>query len=372
MIITLLIPSLVGCGAERVIVNLANYLSDRGHEVKILNYYYSDCPFKLRNNINRCYLYKRQNKATLIKKLFIHFFTKAYLSSVVRNRLRKLKHFIKNNRTDCYLVMLESATIDLLKLRRYITCPIIASERNYPENYPEIVKKQLYQLSVNADAYVFQTKAAKACYGPSIRKNIVIPNAVNEDFMNISASVYSRRKTIINAGRLEQQKNQALLIKAFQKSGLSDYTLEIYGEGPLRNQLQEQIDTLGLNNIVFLKGYTDQIKSVMSEASLFALSSDYEGIPNVLLEAMATGLPCITTDFAGGGAHTLIDEGKTGIIVPKGDETALANAMRNILTNRELYQQIAENAKKKIEQFNPETIYAKWEQFIEEVVNAYS
>ena len=364
MKITLFIPNLIGCGAERVMVNLANYLQSSGNDVTMLNYHYCESPYELDDSIKRCFLYKSEHKENFFDKCWQYFFTKSYYRFLEKRRLSKLKRFVKSQSTDCYLVMLEQSTIDLLKLRKYISCPIIVSERNYPENYREKTKAQLFELAKLADGFVFQTEAARRCYGDSVKNSTIIPNAVNEGFINLTPYSGEKRKAIINIGRLEDQKNQKLLIEAFVAADLKDYTLEIYGDGPLKSDLQNLIDCLGLKNRAFLKGHVPNVKEYIADASIFVLSSDYEGIPNVLLEAMALGLPAITTDFAGGGAHILIEDGENGLIVPKGDVKQLSSAIRTLAGNTALADKFTGNSLKKIRQFYPENIYPKWEEFI--------
>lgn len=368
MKITLFIPNLIGCGAERVMVNLANYLQSSGNDVTMLNYRYCESPYELDSSIKRRFLYKNKPKENFFGKCWQYFFTGSYHRFHEKRRLSKLKRFVKSQSTDCYLVMLEQSTIDLLKLRKYISCPIIVSERNYPENYREEIKAQLFELARFADGFVFQTEAARGCYGDNVKSSTIIPNAVNKDFINLTPFSGDRRKAIINIGRLEDQKNQALLIEAFAAADLKDYTLEIYGDGPLKTDLQNLITDLGLKEKVFLKGHVPNVKEYIADASIFVLSSDYEGIPNVLLEAMALGLPSITTDFSGGGAHILIKDGENGLIVPKGDAMQLSSAIKTLAGDKTLADRFRDNSLEKIRRFYPENIYPKWEEFIKNII----
>ena len=101
---------------------------------------------------------------------------------------------------------------------------------------------------------------------------------------------------------------------------------------------------------------------------MFVLSSDYEGMPNALMEAMASGLPCVSTDCGGGGARFLIENGENGILVPQRDEDALAAAMEKILSDETLAAKLGENARKLQETLAPEKIYGEWESFIKQIV----
>lgn len=367
MKITLFIPSLIGCGAERVLVNLANYLCRRGHKVCILNYFNGAPSYELDAGIQRRYLFKSQKEPGFFKKIFLYFFPGICERAANRQRLSRLKRFVKRNDTQCYLVMLEQSTIDLLSLRKDIQCPVVVSERNYPGKYRETIRQTLYQLAPLADGFVFQTVQARECYGETVRESTIIPNALNETFATKQPFRGEKRKAIVNVGRLEEQKNQELLIRAFAKTNLPGYVLEIYGDGPLKEHLQSLIDSLNLTQRAFLKGHVDNIEDHIQDADLFVLSSNYEGIPNVVLEAMALGLPCITTDFAGGGAHVLIDHGVNGLIVPVANEAELAESIKTVLTDRALAEKLSRGAVEKVTQFDAETIYSKWESFLVQI-----
>lgn len=134
------------------------------------------------------------------------------------------------------------------------------------------------------------------------RSRKIIPNAINKEFITAEYSG-PRNKQIVSSGRLTEQKNHALLIKAF--AGITAkypaYKLVIYGDGPLRKDLELLASNLGIADKVSFPGYTTEIRKKIERSSLFVLSSDFEGMPNALMEAMALGVPCISTDCKGGG-----------------------------------------------------------------------
>jgi glycosyltransferase involved in cell wall biosynthesis len=135
----------------------------------------------------------------------------------------------------------------------------------------------------------------------------IIPNPINPEF-NVKPFSGKRRKIITSVGRLSEQKNQHVLIEAFSRieKDFPDYELVIYGEGNLRETLENQIKTLKLENKVKLPGVKKNIKNEIYDCSLFVLPSLYEGMPNALMEAMALGLPVISTDCPCGGPRFLI------------------------------------------------------------------
>ena len=187
-----------------------------------------------------------------------------------------------------------------------------------------------------ADKIVFQTAGAQRFYSKRVQeKSTVILNPVNTN--GFPRHDFSCEKSeIVSVGRLEAQKNRKLLIDAFEliASDFTEYQLTIYGEGSLRKELEDYVKAKGLQERVFLPGNQNNIQEHIKDASLFVLSSDYEGIPNALIEAMAIGLPCVSTDCSPGGARELIEEGISGLITPCSDVRKLSDAMRMMLSNK--------------------------------------
>ena len=355
MKLTFFLGGLSGGGAERVVCNLANYLVSRGHKVDILTMG-DDSNYGLDNRINRITLLYNSERQNVI------------LNSV--RRLFRLMRYLKDKR-DVFIVMLPATTILLLRLRCFVKGKIIASERSYPTNYSTKKQRLLKRLSKRADAWVFQTKDTQRWYQSSLgnTKTTIIPNPINDSFMR---PVYSgnRKKEIVAAGRLTKVKNYALLIDAFSKIATKhvDATLKIYGDGSLLNELKEQAVSLGIENKVLFAGFMPWGETSI-DAAMFVLSSNLEGMPNALMEAMALGLPCVSTDCDGGGARFLIEDGVNGLLVPKNDVDAMAAAMDKVLSDPEMANRLGTEAHKICERLAPEKIYKEWEDYICHIVS---
>lgn len=251
-----------------------------------------------------------------------------------------------------------------------LNIPLIYSERNDPNKVNQRAVDKLYRKIVEnkADKFVFQTEGAKKCYPDKVqRRSCVILNPLDtasfpiHDFAN-------EEKKIVSVGRLETQKNQLLLIEAFSMimDQISDFRLIIYGEGKLREKLENFIQQKGLQGRVFLPGAKSGIQDQIKNAALFVLSSDYEGIPNALIEAMAIGLPCVSTDCSPGGARVLIENEKNGLLVPCDDAEKLASAMIKMISDRELAKQCGENAYEIRSRVEASVIANRWLEFIGE------
>ena len=253
---------------------------------------------------------------------------------------------------------------------RGLNIPLIYSERNDPNKFNQRAIDKFYRKIVEhkADKFVFQTEGAKKCYPDEVqRRSCVILNPLDtasfpiHDFAN-------EEKEIVSVGRLETQKNQLLLIEAFSMimDQISDFRLIIYGEGKLREKLENFIQQKGLQGRVFLPGAKSGIQDQIKNAALFVLSSDYEGIPNALIEAMAIGLPCVSTDCSPGGARVLIENEKNGLLVPCDDAEKLASAMIKMISDRELAKQCGENAYEIRSRVEASVIANRWLEFIGE------
>ena len=219
-----------------------------------------------------------------------------------------------------------------------------------------------------ADGCVFQTEQAKAWFPESLqKKSAVIMNQVSDAFF--SRPPAAERGEIAAVGRLSAQKNHALLIRAFSRLPDTGDRLVIYGEGELRPALEALVEELGLSGRVLLPGQCDDVPRALGCAKLFVLPSDYEGMPNALLEAMALGLPCISTDCPCGGPASVIRSGENGLLVPTGDEEALSRAMAALLSDAERRRTLAENARQTAEGFRPDAVFRQWEAYIDSILD---
>ena len=255
--------------------------------------------------------------------------------------------------------------------------PVIISVRNDPvKEYAGTFRQTMMRgFYPKASSYVFQTRMARDYFKFSthiMENSTVIPNPIARDFLNL-APAEKRNREIVAVGRLEKQKNPMLLLHAFEKVRKKhpEYQLVFYGEGSLRKELEQAIRTRGLAQAVQLRGNTSDVKGAIREAALFVLASDYEGMPNALMEAMALGLPCISTDCPCGGSAFLIRDGENGWLVPVGEEEALARQMCKVLENPEKAREAGCAAQEITKQLNPDVIYRTWDEMLQLYFKGY-
>ena len=252
----------------------------------------------------------------------------------------------------------------LAKLLSGVKIRVVDSERNDPryepdEKWKKIVRNFCYN---RADIIVCQTSMAadllENMYGVKAKK-VIIPNPITP---NLPKWLGENSKDIITAARLTKQKNLPLLIDAFDKLHKEhpDYRLVIYGEGELRRSLTEYIRNRGLSDCISLPGFSTDIHSVMSTAYMYVSSSDYEGISNSMLEALAIGLPCVCTDCPVGGAAMCIDNGKNGLLTKVGDADGLYRGMKMLIENSKLAQVFSLKSKVVNEKFSLMNISRQW------------
>ena len=298
------------------------------------------------------------------------------VSGKVKNKnLLKSINFIKQQiedwKPDIVLSFMTKSNIVALfskQLSRYKAPVAIAERANpyYTKGLLSLIRKKLYQ---KADGCVFQTKWAQEYYTNILKcKSIIIRNPLTPDF-KVEKYNGPRKQKIVCTARLSKEKNQKLLINAFSiiKDKYPNYTVEIYGEGPLREELQNQIETLKLQKSVFLMGRKNNIQEHIKDAEIFVLPSNSEGMPNALLEAMALGLACIATDCPIGGPAIIINDNENGILIPMEDVETLAKKIEELINNKEKAKKLCEKARKVINDYETVKVCKECESYLKSI-----
>ncbi|MFT4232623.1 MAG: glycosyltransferase [Leucobacter sp.] len=246
--------------------------------------------------------------------------------------------------------------------------PVILSERTDPASDPaHRIARRIRDVGYGrADALVFQTLDAQK-YFSRIRdvECAVIANPVSPGLPAWKQPPPGHVE-IVTAARLEEEKNLPMLIDAFRPIAIErpDARLRIYGKGRVHDSLQRQIDEAGLADSVKLEGFARDVHERMSTASMFVLSSNFEGLPNALLEAMSMGMPVISTDCPIGGPRMLIDDGVNGLLVPVDDAEAMSAQMQKLVHDEEEARRLGAAAAQSRERYSSARIADSWESFI--------
>lgn len=253
----------------------------------------------------------------------------------------------------------------------FVSNKIVFSDRNDPNNCPNTRFKRFIRniLFKRADLVVFQTEDALNYH--RINNGIngpIIVNPINKHLPKVNSK--NRNKTFISSARLDKQKNFSMLIKAFYllNKDYPEYQLDIYGRGEQESAIKNMISELELNNSIFLKGYCNNIFEIMNNSFAYVSSSDYEGISNSMLEAMALGMPVICTDCPIGGARMMIEDKINGLLVKVNDEVDMYLAMKKIVENDEFRNKIATEASKIRNKYPIEKIANIWIEEIDKII----
>ena len=329
------------------------YFSENGYDTTLVTSFRDTREYPLAPTVRRLTLEETEIKQSRIKRNL--------------SRIKKLRALCKSEKPDILISFMEEPNFRAILATRGLPVKTLVSVRNDPnKEYAGklgwFVGKVLLPM---ADGCVFQTSDAQKWFPERLqKKSRIIYNAVKEDFYQVERTPV--RGEIVTCGRLTEQKNHKLLINAFAEvQKIYPYaTLKIYGEGALREELQDQINTLDLNEKVFLMGATNNVAKALQTADLFVLSSDYEGMPNALMEAMAAGVPCISTDCPCGGPRELFAEELADKLVQCGNVEELAEKICIAL-------EAAENGmkeKNRAEIFKPDRVNQTWKNYIDRLI----
>lgn len=337
-------------GAERVISLLANDYAERGWETDIVMLLSDDVA---------------QNIDPRVRLVDLSMGGGSYLKRAPK-WLGSIRNYLKKEKPDCVVSFIGRINALVLTAALGMKLPIIVSERNDPRHdgrgkgmlaYCNAIYKQ-------AKAVVFQTKAEQECFDAGVKaRGVIIPNPVS-----IEGAVRQETDgfTVITAGRLAQQKNHKMLMDAMAlvHSQLPEARCVIYGEGELRQELESYVQEKGMAEFVSLPGHSRDIHQKVASASAFVLTSEYEGLPNALIEAMMLGVPSITTDYP--GADEVVEDGVSGFLVPRGDARALAEKLLELANREDTVKNLSRGSMAAAQRYNLENVLGLWQETIEE------
>lgn len=286
---------------------------------------------------------------------------------------RELNYELQKDTPDCIIVFALGLAEIAVFVAKTLRIPCICSERVDPYVLPTSLLHRFLRNIVyrTTTGVVFQTNEVRNYFPKRIaKKSVVIPNPIMDDDLPQSQGEDNCRKEIVAIGRLSEEKNFGMLLDAFSEiaSQLPDYSLRIFGEGPLFETLKDRINSLGMNGRIRLEGKVNRVVDYIKDSDIFVLSSDHEGMPNALLESMAMGLACISTDFRSGGAKALINNRVNGLLIPVNDKEALKAALLALVNDVELKRAIKRNASNIRISNSKEIILPMWIDFAESLL----
>ena len=354
--LVIVISSLATGGAQRVVVSMAEWWASKGHRVVIVTIddIKSD-RYKLPDTVERVALdmmFPTKGSQTVTANL---------------RRIKGLRRAFMQAQTNAIVSFEHTTNVLALLASRALHIPVAISERVDPREVPlkwpwEMLRRVMYPKT---NALVVQTDDVRAWAERFVDRSAVvtIPNpAPVAPVARKRPGRATSRRTVVGLGRLTHQKGFDLLIRAFAtvSSRNPDWSLVIYGDGEERPRLEVLIEELGLSSFVRLPGMTDDPIAALLSGDLFVMPSRFEGFPNVLLEAMACGLPVIASDCRSGPKEIIRNE-VDGILVPAEDSMALAAAMHRLMNNKHEQAELGKRAQEVTERFGIDKIMSKWD-----------
>jgi GalNAc-alpha-(1->4)-GalNAc-alpha-(1->3)-diNAcBac-PP-undecaprenol alpha-1,4-N-acetyl-D-galactosaminyltransferase len=359
--ILFLVSSMHGGGAERIAAHLCNYWAMKGHQVALMPTFSGkgECAYHLDKRIHLHYLADRVGSS------------EKTLGTALR-RFMELRRYLKDAKPNVVISFLTNVNIAALLASRGYNLRVIVSERSYPPHDPiswpwALLRRITYHWATRV---VAQTNSAAAwirsnCPGSqvvTIPNPVVIPIPIADPIIDPRSFGVLSRKTLLAVGSLVENKGFDKLIAAFSRiaAGMPDWDLIILGEGPFRETLETQRNALGLEQRVHIPGRAGNVADWYECAQLLALTSRVEGFPNVLLEAMAYGVPVVSFD-CDAGPRDIIHHGQDGLLVPpdSGAE-GLARALQSLVDNKNHRQAMGRAARGVRERYSMEQIAAQW------------
>ena len=346
-------------GTEKTITNLANYFISE-YDITIVTNINKKSEYVLNEKIKHiCIDLVDKSKENILKKIF---------TKLSYKRSAQLKEIINSEKPDIILTFLPEPTIRVLALKKHFKkIPMIVCIRNHPtkEYYYPLLKKVRDYYYTKANTIIIQDKKYEKYLNKNIEHKIeVIPNYISEEFI-LNNKIQKKEKKIVTVTRLEKQKNISLLIKAFSKldNKFNDYKLYIYGEGSKKTKLEKIVKKLRLTDRIIFLGKVDDINNAIKDAMLFILSSNYEGMPNALLEAMALSLPVISTRSTE-VIDSIIKNNENGIVVSKKNVNELTSKIEYVLNNIKKSNSMGKKAGQVQITHNKKNIIKKWESIL--------
>lgn len=343
-------------GAERVAVSFCNWIVENTNDkVTILKFDNDDSAYELDDRVNVINFEKNSSNRVM----------------AIINRYRFCKKNLKKLNANLVFAMFYQTEL-YAYFSKPCNCKVIGSERC------NILERNFFGkffsrfAAKKCDGFIFQTNDIRNYY-PSkvVKKSIVIPNAIsNAKVYEVKVNSNQKEKIITAMGRLDEQKGFDTLIRAFAivNKKHCDYILKIFGEGSEREALQNLIDDLELQKFVQLCGTKSDAINDIANSEIFVLSSRYEGMPNALIEAMAAGTACISTDCKFGPSE-LINDGKNGLLIPVDDVRTLSEKILFLIKNETVRRNIEKNAIEIRKKLDANTIYKKYYDYFVGVKN---
>jgi glycosyltransferase involved in cell wall biosynthesis len=345
-------------GAGKMIVFVVNAMAKLGFEVLLYSYDNLKCNYNLNDKVTL--ITTEINVKNKFKRAII--------------AVRKILERINNYNPDVVVSFLSDAnTYSFIasKLSRNKP-PVIICERGDPYNDNASFSKTMQNIFKHAQGAVFQSKGAQQYFGHGlVKRSTIIPNPAIDTKIDIEPFRMRYNEIVFPARFTNIQKRHDIMVNAFKivHNKYPNMKLVFIGDGPDQDKIKHMVFNEGLNGSVEFLGSISNVINRIKESKIFAITSDYEGIPNSLIEAMSIGMPVVSTDMSPGGARLLIENKKNGFLVPVRDYKAIADAIIFYIENPEVADEIGLSAKEIIKEYSDDKIINMWKEYINQIIN---
>lgn len=339
-------------GAEKVISILSNYLSRQNIEIRILT----------TSKEELCVFYDIDKRVKVVS-LF-----KEYVIKKKMDKINCIAKYISSYKPDCVISFLDHVIFYTYFACKKTKTKLIVSERNNPYKVPSnpilrLVRNYIFR---HASGCVFQTNDAMKYFKERFNRGVVIPNPVTEfkDYL-----CCQRKNNILVVGSDKKEKNRVLFYKAFSifLKNKHNFQAIIVGENSFEKDKQT-LDELNITDSIKFVGKDNKWQDKYYDSAMFVLPSDFEGMPNALLEAASIGIPCISTDCPIGGSKDILNNGEFGILTEVGNAEKMAQAMVSLSEDQTLVNKFSSASKIVKEKYSVNNICNKWLVFINDIL----
>lgn len=319
-----IIPYVTGGGAERVVSILTSELAEQGYDVSLIKYYECENEYPVSSKVKITVLAKDGEQE--YRRLKYH------------ERIQRLRNILREEKPEYVIPFLPHVSRHAFFASMGFKCKMVQTIRIAPWLSPDSRLLRFFRdviITVSYSTFV-QTMSQKEYFPKWMHRKIsVIPNPVSRTMLDAEWKGVQNLSRVMTAGRLDEQKNFKLAIDAVRMLRENGYETElnIFGEGEKRQELQDYIDSAGAATYCRLRGRSNDMLSEYCSNHIFFLSSDYEGMPNALMEAMAVGMPCVSTDCETGPADLLGND--RGLLVRVNDLQQAYDALKKMIDDVE-------------------------------------
>lgn len=354
-------------GGPKMLAWVTNQIAMAGHDVHLVSIYGDKVEREMEPGVTIHFMNLEQSQNRFYRN------TIEVIKDVLA--IQKIVNEIKPDLILSFIYSIDVYYLVYSKLFKRNNTKFLMSMRLDPYSQKTINDRVRNALITLADGFVFQTEGAKKYYSGSVQnRSVVIPNPVTEKTIRYASGVkgfQQREDFVVLPARLYvHQKRQDIAIKAFKRLYLKHPNLRLIllGNGPDCEMLKRMIVEEGLENHVVIHDAVENAEEFVGKCKIMILTSDFEGIPNSLIEAMAIGLPVVATDCSPGGARELITDGKNGFLVKCGDYEKLAEKIDVLIQDTMLAEKIGANAKLIVADYSEDRISQQWTRFINRIL----